>query len=145
MFTPTRADGRDLLFETWRLYQAAQPLVGLQQLALEVLLLHPEYHAALSDPDTFRDRDYRPEHGETNPFLHMFLHVSLREQISIDQPPGVLRRYQRALAVTGDAHEAEHQMIDCLVEMVWQAQRHGTAMDPAIYFGCLDGKFPPLE
>ncbi len=95
----------------------------------------------LSDRDAYlerhRDRDYPPEFGETNPFLHMGMHLSIREQVSIDQPPGVRDAHQRLAAKNHSALEAEHEMMDCLGEMIWQAQRQGTAPDAAVYLDCL--------
>ncbi|HJV10096.1 MAG TPA: DUF1841 family protein, partial [Burkholderiales bacterium] len=84
MFQPTRDQARDTFFEAWRKYRTGQPVVGIEALALEVILQHPEYHAALNDPERTRQREYV---DESNPFLHMSLHVALEEQLSIDQPP----------------------------------------------------------
>lgn len=140
MFNPTREQVRDLFFATWRKYRAGQPLEGIETLAVEVILQHPEYHPVLEDPERHRHRDYLPEAGETNPFLHMSLHLALREQLSIDQPAGIRARHAALLAALGDAHDAEHAMLDCLAETVWQAQRRGAAPDPAVYLGCLDAR-----
>lgn len=137
MFNPTRTQARDLFFDTWRKYRAGTALTGMETLALEVILLHPEYHAVLEDPERYRDRDYRPETGETNPFLHLSLHVAVREQLSIDQPIGIREHHRKLLLAQGDAHEAEHRLMECLLETIWQAQREGTAPDVDIYFGCL--------
>lgn len=140
MFNPSRQDARGLFFETWRKYLAQEPLAGIETLILEVTLQHPEYHDILAQPDKYMERDYPPEQGETNPFLHMSMHLALMEQLSIDQPPGIRERYQRMLAQTGDVHDAQHAVLDCLVEMIWQAQRNQTAPDPNLYLGCLDLK-----
>src|SRR3954467_15605193 len=86
MFSPSRDQVRDTFFETWRKYRAGEPLTGIETLAVDVILAHPEYHAILSDPERSRERDYV---DEGNPFLHMSLHVALEEQISIDQPRGI--------------------------------------------------------
>ena len=84
MFTPTREQVRNFFFDTWRKYREGAALEGLETVALEVLLLHPEYHHVLDDPARFLDRDYTPEEGQTNPFLHMSMHVAIAEQLSID-------------------------------------------------------------
>ena len=142
MFNPSRDQARDFLFEAWRKYRATELLTALESMAVGVISEHPEYHAMLDDRDryleTYRDRDYPPEFGETNPFLHINMHVSIREQVSVDQPQGV-KGYHVALSnKLGTALAAEHEMMDCLAEMIWHAQRHRTAPDAQIYLGCLE-------
>lgn len=134
MFQPTRDDVRNTFFDAWRKYRAGEPLVGIEALALDVILRHPEYHDALSHPERSRDKDYV---DESNPFLHMSLHVALEEQLSIDQPPGIARRFQALLAKFGDRHAALHQALECLAETVWRAQRDGTPPDGSAYLACL--------
>lgn len=137
MFNPSREQVRDMFFETWRKYRAGEPLAGIETLALGVILQHPEYHALLSAPDRARDRDYT---DETNPFLHMSLHLALEEQLSIDQPPGIVARWQALLEAKADRHEALHEALECLAHTVWQAQRHGAAPDAVAYLDCLAKK-----
>ena len=134
MFQPTRDQARDTFFEAWRKYRAGRPVVGIEALALEVILQHPEYHAALSDPERTRQREYV---DESNPFLHMSLHVALEEQLSIDQPPGIAARFQALLERFQDRHEALHQALECLAETVWRAQRERSPPDAAAYLECL--------
>ena len=93
----------------------------MENMALEVILLHPEYHAMLDDPGRYQDKDYLPEMGDTNPFLHMGMHIAIREQLSIDQPAGIRKRFERLLKLTGNEHDAMHQVMECLAEMIWQA------------------------
>ena len=140
MFSPSRQDARGIFFETWRKYRAQEALAGIETLILDVVLQHPEYHALLGQPEKFMERDYAPEQGETNPFLHMSMHLALAEQLSIDQPPGIRPRHAQLLERIGDAHAAQHEVMDCLVEMIWQAQRNQSAPDAAIYMACLDKK-----
>lgn len=137
MFNPTRDQVRDFFFEAWRKYREGLPLVGAEALALDVILLHPEYHAVLAEPERYRAQEYFPELGETNPFLHMSLHVALEEQLSINQPPGIVARLEALAARAGDRHAALHEAIECLAEMVWRAQRDGAAPDGAAYLDCL--------
>ena len=134
MFNPTREDVREMFFSAWRKYRAGQPVAGIEALALEVILLHPEYHEALGQPDRTRDKDYL---DESNPFLHMSLHVALEEQLSIDQPPGIAARFQALLARFQHRHEALHQALECLAETVWRAQRESAPPDAAAYLDCL--------
>ena len=134
MFEPTRDQARNTFFEAWRKYRAGQPLAGIEALALEVILLHPEYHAVLGQPERSRDKDYA---NEANPFLHMSLHVALEEQLSIDQPPGIAARLTALMSKFQDRHEALHQALECLAETVWRAQRESAAPDANAYLDCL--------
>ena len=134
MFQPTRDQARETFFEAWRKYREGRPLAGIEALALEVILLHPEYHAALSDPGRTRDQDY---FEESNPFLHMSLHVALEEQLSIDQPPGIAARFQALVSRYGERHHALHQALECLAQTVWRSQRDGAPPDAAAYLECL--------
>jgi len=135
MFDPTRDQARGVFLGAWRKYRAGEPLVGMESLALDVILLHPEYHAMLELPARYRDQDYV---DEANPFLHMSLHVALEEQLSIDQPPGIVSRFSALLSRFGDRHEALHQALECLAETVWRAQRDKAPPDAKAYLGCLD-------
>ncbi|MCB1949022.1 DUF1841 family protein [Nitrosomonas sp.] len=138
MFKPTRDQARQLFFDTWRKYRQQEPLTGIEQIALEVILLHPEYHRMLEDEERYRDKDYSPEMGETNPFLHLSMHVAIKEQLSINQPIGISERFIQLQQQTGNEHDAAHQVMECLAEMLWQAQRSQTSPDAAVYFSCLD-------
>jgi len=134
MFDPSREQVRDTFFETWRKYRAGEPLAGVEALALDALLAHPEYHDMLSQPERFRARDYT---DESNPFLHLSLHVALEEQLSIDQPPGIAQRFAALLERTGERHAAMHEAIECLAETVWRAQRDQAPPDAVAYLDCL--------
>jgi hypothetical protein len=134
MFDPTREQVRELFFGTWQKYRAGQPLAGMEALALEVILHHPEYHEALGDPGRTRDRDYV---DESNPFLHMSLHLALEEQLSIDQPPGIVRHFELLVSKLQDRHEALHHALECLAETVWRSQRDSAPPDANAYLECL--------
>jgi len=140
MFNPSRDQVRQFFFDVWAKYRAGQPLSGAEQPALEAILAHPEYHDILGQAERFRERDYLPEFGETNPFLHLSMHLALAEQVSTDQPAGVRERYRKLLERHGDTMQAQHEAMDCLAEMVWQSQRSGAPYDPAAYLNCLDRK-----
>ena len=139
MFNPSRNQAREFLFEVWRKHRAGEVLTPLESMALAVLLEHPEYHAMLADRERYLERDWKPEGGETNPFLHVAMHLAIEEQLSIDQPPGI-RAVIQALERRLGAHDARHEVMDCLAEMVWNAQRHGTGFDNAAYLDCLGRK-----
>ncbi len=115
-------------------------LQGVEALALEVILLHPEYHKVLGDPERYLVQEYFPEMGESNPFLHMAMHLSLEEQLSIDQPQGIAAQFDRLSNALGSRHDASHAAIECLAEMLWRAQRDSTAPDGEAYLRCLRAK-----
>lgn len=139
MFNPSRDQARRLFFDTWQKYHQKEPLSGMEIIALEVILQHPEYHPMLQDAERYLDKDFPPELGETNPFLHMSMHVAIREQLAIDQPAGILQRFEQLkIRLQGDEHEAMHHVMECLAEMLWQAQRNQTAPDARIYLECMD-------
>ena len=144
MFNPSRDQARDFLFETWRKFRAQEMLTAMELMVADVISLHPEYHATLDSRDryleNYRDRDYPPEFGQTNPFLHINMHLSIREQVSIDQPVGVKGFHVSLSKKLGSALAAEHEMMDCLAEMIWHAQRHRTGPDAQIYLECLSKK-----
>ncbi len=140
MFNPSRDEARRFFFDTWARHRRGEALAGMEHLALEIIGLHPEYHALLDAPDRHLDRDYLPESGGINPFLHLSLHLAVEEQLSIDQPAGIRALYQRLLQKTESEHDARHALLECLGEMLWQAQRLATAPDPKIYLECLEKK-----
>jgi hypothetical protein len=111
------------------------PLAGIEAAALDVILQHPEYHGVLEERERYLERDYT---DESNPFLHMSLHLALEEQLSIDQPPGIRGRWQALLRRSPERHDALHHAIECLAEMLWRAQRDGTPPDAAAYLSCLE-------
>ena len=135
MFNPSRDEVREMFFRAWRSYRDGTLLTGMDALALDVILQHPEYHDVLDHPERYRDRDYV---DETNPFLHMSLHMALEEQLSIDQPPGIRAQWEALLQRAGDRHEALHQAIECLAETVWRSQRDGLPPDAAAYLSCME-------
>jgi uncharacterized protein DUF1841 len=137
VFNPTRDQARDFLFEAWRKYREGMPLTPLEDIAAQLVVQHPEYHPVLEDRERYLERDWKPEGGETNPFLHLQMHLAIEEQLSIDQPPGI-RAAVEALARRLDSlHAARHAVMECLAEMVWNAQRHGAAFDNADYLDCI--------
>ena len=133
MFAPSREQVRQFFFDTWGKYRAAAPLQGLEAMALEVILLHPEYHAALEAPERSAEQDYTPEMGQSNPFLHMSLHLAVEEQLSIDQPAGIRAAFDAVLRKSASRHHALHAALESLGEMVWQSQRDGAPPDGQSY------------
>ncbi len=138
MFNPTRDEARRFLVDAWAKFRARQPLTDLERTAAAIIVLHPEYHTVIEDPDRHLERDWTPESGDVNPFLHLSLHLAVAEQLSIDQPPGIRAHFERLRATRSDEHAALHAIVECLGEMIWHAQRHGTPPDAAVYFACLE-------
>jgi len=138
LFNPSRDEARNFLFESWRKRRAGELLTPLEDLAAQLIAKHPEYHAALEDQERHQDRDYQPEHGTTNPFLHLMMHLTIEEQISINQPAGIRAHFVRLTRQFESEHDAQHRMMECLGEMIWQAQRSRAQPDAAVYFACLE-------
>jgi hypothetical protein len=136
MFGNDRNAMRRYYLQCWQKQQQKQAMDALEQQVAHVIGEHPEYHALLEHSDKAIQRDYLPENGDTNPFLHMGLHLGIREQVATDRPAGIFNHYQRLSALMG-AHEAEHRMMDCLAESIWLAQRNQTAPDETAYIDCL--------
>lgn len=140
LFNPSRDQARRFFFDTWHKYRAQARLTPLEAMALQVIQAHPEYHAVLDAPERYLEQEYFPEMGETNPFLHLSLHLSILEQISIDQPPGIAAAHHALLEKLGDAQAAQHALMECLAETVWRSQRDRQPPDAAAYLACLREK-----
>ena len=140
MFTPNRDQARRFFFDVWARRSLGQSLQPLERLVLGILLEHPEYHTILDDPDRHLERDWLPTGGETNPFLHLSLHLAIEEQLSIDQPPGIRAGCRTLEHALGDAHAARHVILECLAETIWQAQHHGTAYDGEAYLRRIEAR-----
>ena len=104
---------------------------------VQVVSMHPEYHRMLENEHDELDQDYLAELGHSNPFLHMGMHISLREQYSTDRPAGITHLYKQILIKLGDAHATEHAMMECLGQSLWQAQNSGQLPDDKAYIYCL--------
>ena len=138
MFNPSRDEARRFLIDAWRKRRDGAALTPLEEIAAAIIARHPEYHAFLEAPAANVDRDFLPETGSVNPFLHLSLHLAVAEQLAIDQPPGIRAQFERLALAHGDEHPAQHAVLECLGEVLWSAQRHGTAPDAALYLACLE-------
>lgn len=137
MFGADRQSVRRFFIDCWKKRLDGQPLEPLERLVVEVLQEHPEYHAILSSPEEAIDRDFPPEQGHPNPFLHMGMHITLREQLASDRPPGIRDGYQKIARKAGDGHETEHQLMECLGLILWEAQRNNRMPDEIAYLDCI--------
>jgi Domain of unknown function (DUF1841) len=137
MFSPSQHDVRRFFCETFRKLGAGAPLTPMESVAASWIELHPEYHAALADIDAALAANYAVEQGHTNPFLHLSMHLTLAEQASIDQPRGIRQAIELLAARRGSLHEAHHEAMECLGEMVWASQRSGLPPDGLAYLDCV--------
>jgi hypothetical protein len=131
IFGQDRGELRRMYADAWKKRREALPLSPLETGIADVIAMHPEYHADVVGDDL--DRDYSPDGGRTNPFLHMGLHLGIREQVATDRPAGIATVYQAVVARVGDVHAAEHEMIECLAETLWEAQGSNQPPDEAKY------------
>ena len=129
----SRDELRRVYVEAWRKRRAGLPVEPLEAQVADVIALHPEYQAALERGADALERDYTPEGGQSNPFLHMGLHLAVRDQIATDRPAGLRQAFTSLAGRIGSAHEAEHRIIECLAEAMWEAQRSGRPPDEAAY------------
>lgn len=141
MFNPSRDEVRGFFCETWRKSRGGELLTPLEAAAAQWIEVHPEYHALLEDPERAAAEEFTVERGTTNPFLHLSMHLALDEQVAIDQPHGIRDAFSRLAARAGAQHPAAHEAMECLGEVVWQAQRAAlppdTATINAAYLECL--------
>ena len=136
MFGSDRNALRKMYCDSWDKFIKQQILSPLEQQIVSVVKLHPEYHQMLEAPEASIAADFSPELGESNPFLHMGMHLGLHEQISTNRPQGIQELYHKLVVRYGE-HEAEHKMMECLGEAIWTAQRNQTTPDENAYFDCL--------
>ena len=137
LFNPTREEVRRFFCDTWKKKTENHILDPMETIASDWMVEHPEYHTLLEDPEGALDQDYTPERGETNPFLHLSMHLSISEQISIDQPPGIKAIADKLSQKLGSMHEAQHLIMECLGQVMWEAQREGQALNPEKYLEAL--------
>ncbi len=133
MFNPSQHDVRRFFCETFRKHRAGEILTPLEAIARDWIVQHPEYHEDLADIEQALTAEYAVEQGQSNPFLHLSMHLSISEQISIDQPRGIHAVYLALAKKRNSEHEAHHDIMECLGQMIWTAQRNGSPPDGAAY------------
>ncbi|HCU85441.1 DUF1841 family protein [Methylophilus sp. UBA6697] len=138
LFNPSRDEVRQFFFDAWAKFKQQNTLTDLEKMAVGIMHLHPEYHAILDHPEQYLEQAYYPEMGETNPFLHMSLHLSIQEQISINQPIGITQAYGKLCTKFQEEHEAQHALLECLAETIWLAQHNQTGLDAAHYLSLIE-------
>jgi len=133
MFAPSQHDVRRFFCEAWRKDREGLALEAMEVLAAQWIAEHPEFHAELADVDAALAANYTVENGRTNPFLHLSMHLTISEQCSIDQPRGIRQAVELLAAKRGSLHDAHHEVMECLGEMVWASQRSGLPPDGHAY------------
>lgn len=132
-----REQMRQFYCDTWQKHLAQKDALSpLEQQITAVVKEHPEYHKLLENKEASITANYLPEMGDSNPFLHMGMHLGLREQVSTNRPTGIAELYQEIISLEG-MHDGEHEMIECLAESIWQAQQNQTIPDEIAYLDCL--------
>lgn len=129
----SREQLRQTYVDAWRKRCEMLPMTPLETQIADVIALHPEYHGILLPAAEVLGKDWLPEGGATNPFLHMGLHLAVREQVATDRPAGIRAAYQSLLVRVNTAHDTEHRIMDCLAEALWSAQRHGLPPNEQAY------------
>lgn len=137
MFVQDRNEARDYFFQVWGKHKNKLPLESLEAIISDVILEHPEYHHYLDDKETSSNSDFKPEQNETNPFLHMGMHITLKEQVSSNRPVGINQVFDQLISKSISVHDAEHKMMECLGQSLWEAQRNNALPDENNYMECL--------
>jgi hypothetical protein len=131
MFNPSREQVREFFVNTWRKDRAQELLTPLEAIALDWIKQHPEYHEALESSGALT-QEFNVEEGRSNPFLHLSMHLAIAEQLSIDHPRGIKQAFE-TMARALNEHDAVHQIMECLGQVVWESQRLGTPLDSDAY------------
>jgi len=137
MFAPSADDVRDFFVDARRKRGEGLPLTPLETIAADWVEAHPEYAADLADAEAARAAVYPADTGRENPFLHLSMHLSISEQISIDQPRGIRQACELLAARLGSMHAAQHEAMECLGRMLWESQRSGRPPDGEVYIDCV--------
>jgi hypothetical protein len=132
MFDPSREQARQFFVDAWRKHKSREILTQMEVIGADLVAHHPEYHALLEAPDSVQ-KDFSPEDGQVNPFLHLSLHLAIEEQLSINQPPGIREAFEQCQAKHGDRHAALHDVLEALGETIWRAQRDKAPLDGLAY------------
>jgi len=133
VFSQNRKKQREFLAKSWQKYTKNKPLETLEKQLVSIIEIHPEYHDLISNINS----EYFPEQREVNPFLHINLHLAIRDQLSINQPKGIKEVHQKLINQHKDTHAVEHLMMECIAEMIYMSQKNNTAMNHENYLNCI--------
>ena len=132
----SRGEVRQVYLDVWQKMQTNSLLEPMEAIIADIIQMHPEYHSFMEKSEHAREKDFLPEDGETNPFLHMGMHIALREQANTDRPVGFKDIYQKLLRKHAQ-HDAEHAMMECLAEALYYSQKDNLPFDEIAYMGQL--------
>ncbi len=133
----SRESLRRAYLEAWQKFGRREQLSALEKQLAAVIVEHPEYHGWLERADAALHDEFTPERGRENPFLHLGMHLALREQVATNRPGGITELYGSLVGKLGDAHAAEHAMMEPLGTCLWEAQRNGAVPDELAYLAAL--------
>jgi len=137
LFGQDRNQLRKVYFQSWQKFKNKQPMEPMESLIASLINQHPEYHDFFSQSEQNQAKDFTPEMGQSNPFLHLGMHISIHEQLGTQRPAELSTLYQSLCKKLGESHAAEHQIMECLGEMLWTAQRDDQAPDESRYIECV--------
>lgn len=137
MFDPSPQEVRRFFCEVAAKSARGAPMEAIETLAGQWIAEHPEYQDDLADAELAIARDYAVESGQSNPFLHLAMHLSISEQCSIDQPRGIRQAVELLAARRGSLHDAQHEVMECLGTMLWESQQSGRPPDGEAYIAAV--------
>lgn len=140
MYTNNRNAYRQTFFDAWQKYKKKLPLEAVEAQLIKIILLHPEYHSLLEQPRAYQHQEFSLEE---NPFFHMSIHLAIHEQINTDRPAGINEIYKTLLEKYADTHQVEHYMMQCLAQLMWQAQQDGSMPSDEEYLKALGSGLTP--
>lgn len=132
-----RESSRRMFVNVWNKHNSGTPLQPLEKIILDVISEHPEYHYLMSNNNEILMQNFPPEREQTNPFLHMGMHIAIREQVRANRPAGITGIYMKLRESFDSAHAMEHRIMECLGKTLWTAQRNNTLPDEAAYLECI--------
>ena len=133
MFSQDRKKQRKFVAKSWQKYTSNKPLEPLEKQLVSIIEIHPEYKHLIGNIES----EYSPEQNEINPFLHINLHLALRDQLTLNQPKGIKEVHQKLISKYKDSHKVEHLMMECIEEMIYISQKNNTSMDQESYLECI--------
>ena len=136
MFVSDRDSSRTIFFQVWEKQLNSELMEPLEHLISYIISIHPEYHHIFDNKENM-SRDFNDTNDMENPFLHMGLHIAVREQLDTNRPPGITVQYQRLLKKYQSEHQAQHLLMECLQKSLWQAQIEGAIPDESAYLECV--------
>jgi hypothetical protein len=138
MFVQDRDEARSYFYQVWSKQKNKLPLEPIEAIISDVIMEHPEYHHYLEVEESSKENDFSPEQNETNPFLHMGMHIALKEQVSSNRPTGINDAYKKIMTKSSSTHDAEHKMMECLGRILWEAHRNNALPNDDDYLECLN-------